>query len=196
MNTQKPTVEPRRFSENPTGRAQVQQQHRVGPDNRGGETPTPTTRLMSGLAGAAVLTVLNEGARRLSPSAPRLDVLGMRGVIKLFQLFGASPPTGRRLRTVTLLGDLLTNTLYYSRVPGLRNTSRLRALVLGSGAGIAAQILSPVLGLGKKPIARQKTTRLMTVAWYLIGGLAAAWAARKPHSSTRHSSPEHTRKTA
>lgn len=40
-----------------------------------------------------------------------------------------------------------------------------------------------------------QTTRLMTVA-YLIGGLVAAWTARKPRSSPRHPSREHTRKTA
>jgi hypothetical protein len=148
-------------------------------------TPTPTTRLASGLIGSAVLTILHEGARRILPSAPRLDILGMRGVAKLFQIFRSSPPTGQRLRFLALVGDIITNTLYYSRVPGIRSTGWLRGLVLGSGAGIATQLLSPLLGLGKKPIARKNVTRVMTVAWYLVGGLAAAWVARRsqPHNS-------------
>jgi hypothetical protein len=114
----------------------------------------------------------------------------MRGVEKLYRAFEVAPPTGRKLRAVALVGDLIANTLYYSRIPSSQNTHWTRALILGGGAGAAAQVLAPMLGLGKEPIARSNTTRVLTVAWYLAGGLATAWAVHKsqvdiPASSRR-----------
>jgi hypothetical protein len=172
-----------------------QRAQRAIPDSPLPSTPTLPTRLASGLIGSAVLTVLHEGARRILPSAPRFDLLGMCGVEKLFQAFRSSPPAGQGLYSLALIGDIVTNTLYYSRVPGIRNTGWLRGLVLGSGAGIATQILSPMLGLGKKPIARKNVTRVMSVAWYLVGGLAAAWVARRSQPRDGQSSQQRLRRS-
>src|SRR4051812_34362618 len=74
-------------------------------------------RLASGLIGSAVLTALNESGRHLLPSAPRLDVLGTLGVEKIYHALHLAPPSERRLRAVAFVGDIITNTLYYSRVP-------------------------------------------------------------------------------
>jgi hypothetical protein len=126
-----------------------------------------------------MLTVLNEGVRHLLPAAPRLDLLGTRGVEKVYRALHIPPPSGQRLRTVALIGDIISNTLYYSCIPSTRNASWKRAFILGTGAGVATQVLAPRLGLGKEPIARSNVTRILTVAWYLAGGLATAWAAQK-----------------
>ncbi len=57
------------------------------------------------------------------------------------------------------------------RLPSRRCTGG-RGLGLAAGAG--ALVLPKPLGLGEAPKSRRPATRIMTVAWYLIGGLAAA----------------------
>ena len=49
-----------------------------------------------------------------------------------------------------------------------------RGVVLGLLAGLGAALLPPVMGLGRQPGHRGLPTHLMTIAWYTIGGLAAA----------------------
>lgn len=133
----------------------------------------------SGAVGAIALTALHEMARRLLPSAPRIDILGMRALASLFRLFGQRPPPRKRLFHQTLLGDLLSNTAYYSLV-GLGNprTAWRRGVVLGLGAGVGAVALPKPLGLGTEPQARTPLTAALTMAWYLVGGLVAAAVTR------------------
>ncbi|WP_317172766.1 hypothetical protein [Hymenobacter sp. HDW8] len=76
-----------------------------------------------------------------------------------------------------MAGDLLSNGLYYSLV-GTGKNAWQRGLVLGLAAGIGGVVLPGPMGLGEAPSNRTPQTKLMTVAWYLIGGLAAAGVAR------------------
>jgi hypothetical protein len=129
----------------------------------------------SGFAGAAAVTLLNESARRVIPRAPRLDALGMRAIARGLRAAGQEPPHGERLRGAALAGDLVSNTLYYSlagAAGGGRNAWLLGSL-LGLGAGAGAAFLPPQLSLGHQP-GETSATRVMTIAWYLAGGLAAA----------------------
>ncbi len=141
--------------------------------------------LLSGFVGATTLTLLNEVARRLVPSAPRIDITGMRALSKVFHLFGQRAPKRKRLFRETLLGDLLSNTAYYSLI-GLGSPRRAwrRGIVMGLSAGIGAVVLPRPLGLGTQPQARTPLTALLTVIWYLVGGLAAAAATRMGGAST------------
>ncbi|MBC6608574.1 hypothetical protein H8B13_17230 [Hymenobacter sp. BT188] len=138
--------------------------------------------LSNGLAGAAVLTAVHETARHLIPeTAPRMDVLGMRGLRKLLGKANAPQPDHDTLFNLTMAGDLLSNGLYYSLV-GTGKNAWQRGIVLGLAAGIGGVVLPGPMGLGEAPSNRTPQTKLMTVAWYLIGGLAAAgaaWATRK-----------------
>ena len=133
---------------------------------------------MSGMAGACALTLLHESARRAVPNAPRMDVLGMRAIGALCRRFGQSPPPEKPLHDVTLAGDLAANSLYYSLV-GLQRGPAAWAMgaVLGLGAGIGAVVLPEPMGLGRDASRKTRATEVMTVAWYLVGGLAAAAAA-------------------
>jgi hypothetical protein len=141
--------------------------------------PAAGRALASGLAGAATVNVLNETARRLLPAAPRLDLLGERGLSRLFRTVGARPPRGRALYASALAADVLANTLYYALVEAGRNPRRgWRGALLGSAAGVGAVLLPPRMGLGKGPTARTATTQALSVLWYLAGGLAAAGVAR------------------
>lgn len=131
--------------------------------------------ISSGLAGACALTLLHESARRLVPEAPRADVLGERAIKKVMRALQRKPPAQRRLHNISLGGDIVFNTLYYSLVGlGGREQAWSCGATLGALAGIGVVVLPGPLGLGKRPSARTPATAMMTIGWYLAGGLAAA----------------------
>lgn len=130
--------------------------------------------VISGLAGACAVTLINETARQFVKDAPRLDVVGKRAIAFPLMKAGIAPPPNSRLYWMTMGSDIVSNTLYYglvglgSQENGLRNGA-----VLGLLAGAGAVALTEPLGLGDEPVNRTAQTELMTVAWYLAGGLAA-----------------------
>lgn len=140
---------------------------------------TRWTPVAIGAAGAATVTLLNEGMRRIVPHAPRMDVIGMRAIARPMREMDQEPPEGDRLFWLAMAGDLLSNTLYYS-LAGVGPEERIwgRGIVLGLAAGLGAAVLPEPLGLGRQPGARWPVTHVMTVGWYLAGGLAAAATAR------------------
>ena len=117
--------------------------------------------LGSGLAGALALTLVHETARRVRDDAPRMDVLGMRAIAKTLHAADVEQPDVE-LRDLALAGDLAANSLYYSLV--------------GFGKREDAWLCGAALGLGPQPTERPPATQLMTVTWYLLGGLAAGAA--------------------
>ena len=141
--------------------------------------------LGAGAAGACVLTLLHESVRRLHPHAPRMDVLGMRGISKVMGKIGMAPPPDDRLHGLALIGDIVSNSLYYSLVgDGDDDGVWLRGALLGLSAGIGGVFLPSPLGLGRQPSGRTPATQAMTIVWYLVGGLTAAAAARLLASSS------------
>jgi hypothetical protein len=131
--------------------------------------------LSSGLAGACALTLIHQAARRITDKAPRADVLGMRALAKTIRTTGRQSPPDDQLYPWTLAGDLVANSLYYSLVGTDGGTGAwLRGTALGLGAGVGALALPGPMGLGSRPTNRTVATQVMTVAWYLLGGLAAA----------------------
>jgi hypothetical protein len=143
----------------------------------------------SGLVGACTLTLIHESARQFIPNAPRMDILGMRAIVKSLRLFNQEPPGGNRLHNITLAGDIVSNSAYYSLVGvGEPRRALLRGTLLGLAAGIGAVALPEPLGLGSAPSARTTETKAMTIGWYLAGGIAAALTYRllskQPHNSS------------
>ena len=135
--------------------------------------------LAAGFAGALALTALHEVARRLRPhDAPRMDVLGERGLRKILNLADLPQPTEDVAYTATMLGDILSNGLYYSLV-GSGKYSLQRGLALGVAAGIGGVVLPGPMGLGEAPSNRTPQTKAMTVAWYTVGGLVAGAVAQQ-----------------
>jgi hypothetical protein len=133
--------------------------------------------IASGLVGALTLTLINEAARRVYPEAPRAERLGMRWVATKFRKLDQPVPDRKKLYWLALTDDLFSNTAYYSLVgAGRREGAWVRGALLGTGGGIGAVVLPPQMNLGKGPTARSSATRVMTVTWYLLGGLAAAAA--------------------
>jgi hypothetical protein len=108
-----------------------------------------------------------------------MDVLGKRALKKGIRWFGGRPAHGLRLHRQSLAGDVLSNSLFFSLVAlGRPKRPYLRGAVLGLLAGLGAVVLPPYLGLGRGPARARTSTSLLTVAWYTLGGLAAARATR------------------
>jgi hypothetical protein len=140
--------------------------------------------LISGAAGAGVLTLLHETARHVVPNAPRVDVIGMRAIARPMDAMGQDPPDRDTLYYLAMAGDLVSNALYYTLV-GMAEPENVwrRGALLGAAAGLGAAFLPPPLGLGRQPGQRFPATHLMTIGWYLAGGLVAAATARRLASS-------------
>jgi hypothetical protein len=143
--------------------------------------PDPSKSLLAaiggGLAGAVALTLVHETARRVIPGAPRVDVIGVRAIRRPMRAAGYQPPHYNTLHNAALAGDLAANSAYYSLVgAGGREHVYRNGAILGLLAGLGAALLPPVLGLGNQPHRKTPMTEILTVAWYLLGGLAAACA--------------------
>jgi len=143
--------------------------------------------MMAGAAGAGVLTLVHQAARTLTPHAPRMDVLGTRAIRAAHERLGVAPRSDREVERQALAGDLIANSAYYSLIgAGGRESVWARGLALGVAAGLGALLLPRPLGLGDPPHADRLETQVMTLAWYVLGGLtaAAAFAARAPQRRT------------
>lgn len=129
--------------------------------------------LVAGVAGAVALTAIHETGRRTIRNAPRMDVLGTRAIERWLPKFGIASPDRRSAQPMALAGDLLTNSAYYALV-GAGEGAWWRGMGLGLAAGLGALVLPEALGLGTPPHSSHATTNALTVAWYVLGGLAAA----------------------
>ncbi|MEI6948745.1 hypothetical protein V9K67_16260 [Paraflavisolibacter sp. H34] len=132
-----------------------------------------------GLAGAGALTLVHESVKRLTPKAPRMDLLGMNALEKTLKSINGKSPHGRNLFLLALAGDLLGNALYYSLAgAGKQKGVWWRGTALGIAAGLGAVLLPKPLGLKQGPANRTPATTAMTVGLYLLGGIAASAVAR------------------
>jgi hypothetical protein len=102
-----------------------------------------------------------------------MDVLGERAIAKVLRAAGAATPE-EDLHPAALVGDLLSNTAYYSLV-GLGGPEGAveRGALLGLAAGLGALLLPGPLGLGTASSKWTNATAAMTVARYALGGLVA-----------------------
>lgn len=124
---------------------------------------------LTGVAGAVAVTAVHQFARRLTKSAPRMDVLGVRALTRGAHLADIPLPGPATMRQAAFAGDMVCNSAYYSLA-----TTWTRGVVLGLAAGVGALVLPQRLGLGDPPKSDHLSNKVMTVAWYLAGGLAAA----------------------
>lgn len=140
----------------------------------GGNTMKLLTNIIGGLAGAVALNLLHETVKRLDPDAPRIDLVGAAGMNKLMERAGEQPLEGNALYAATLAGDIVTNTLYYSTI-GAGNRRHLvrRGITVGLSAGLGALVLTRKMGFDDTPITRTNKTKLMTVGYYIFGGVVA-----------------------
>ncbi len=135
----------------------------------------------SGLVGAVALNLWHETVRQFVPEAPRADILGERSLKKIMRASGNQPPVDEEdLYIPAMLGDVLSNTAYYSLIGTVKpKNAYVIGTALGLAAGVGAVVLPGPIGLGEAPTNRTTATKLMTVGWYLLGGLVTAAAYQK-----------------
>jgi len=131
--------------------------------------------ILAGFAGAAALNILHETVRRFDANAPRVDLLGEEALTRSMNSLNLEAPTGDNLYAATLAGDIISNGIYYSAIgmAGSKNIY-LKGAVAGLTAGLGAIKLPDQMGLDDKPVTKTDKTKVLTVAWYLIGGLVTA----------------------
>ena len=128
-----------------------------------------------GFAGALALTALHETLRRINSKAPRMDKLGMQSISKSLKAVDVSVPKKATLFKITMAGDVLANTFYYSLAGiGDKENMLVKGAVLGVAAGLGGVYLPKPMGLNPKPSARTTATKLMTIGLYLFGGVVAS----------------------
>lgn len=132
---------------------------------------------LSGLAGALAVTAVHETVRRFYPNAPRMDLLGMRAISKGLHFADQTPPPPGELHAWALVGEIISNGVYYSLV-GSDKKALWRGSLLGSAAGIGGVVLPGPMGLGEAPSNRTRETQALTVGYYFLGGLVAGAVAK------------------
>jgi hypothetical protein len=145
----------------------------------------PLAQAVAGLAGATAVTLINETVRQYVSDAPRMDVLGERGVRRIARGLDMPEPGARATRGIAFAGDIALNTAYYALV-GTGRKAWMRGAILGAIAGLGAVILPPYMGLGRDASQRTNRTKLMTFAYYFTGGLIAAAVAQLFRREERH----------
>jgi hypothetical protein len=131
--------------------------------------------LAGGLAGTVTIASLHEALRRISPNAPRMDLLDMELVRKGLKTLNKKQPTEQGIQRLAVGGELFSDTAYYGLAGiGSKKSVWLRGAVLGLVAGITAAVLPKPLHLHEEPANKTVSTTLMTIGLYLAGGLVAA----------------------
>lgn len=130
--------------------------------------------ILGGIAGAAALNVIHQTMAQLDHEAPRVDLVGEEALSKGMEKIGLKPATGNALFTATLAADLLSNAAFYS-LAGLAKKKHILPVstAIGLAAGIGALTLTKPMGLSDAPVTRTEKTKLLTMAWYTLGGLVA-----------------------
>jgi hypothetical protein len=143
--------------------------------------------LGGGFAGAAALTLLHETVRRVNANAPKMDKLGMEAIGKSLNSADVPVPEEKTLFKITMAGDIISNSLYYSLASiGNERKVIVRGALLGLAAGFGAVYLPKPLGLNESPSNRTRETKLMTIGYYLFGGLVASAASKLLENSQVH----------
>jgi hypothetical protein len=136
-----------------------------------------TAGLAGGLAGTLAVASLHEALRRITPNAPRMDILDMELIRKGLKSMNKEVPGEEQLQRLAVGGELVCDTAYYGLTGvGGKKGVWLRGALLGLIAGVTAVVLPKPLGLAKEPGNKTLATQLMTVGLYLMGGLVAAAA--------------------
>ncbi len=134
------------------------------------------TALIGGLAGALTLNIIHETYRKIDEDAPKIHLIGEEALVKILKAANLpQPDTKQELYQWTLAGDVLSNALYFSLAAIGKDKNLLkRGLALGLAAGLGAVFMPQKMGLNDAPSTRTTETKVLTVLWYTLGGLAAA----------------------
>ncbi len=131
--------------------------------------------LAGGLAGTLTVASIHEALIRVTPDAPRMDLLDMELIRKGLQIMNKEVPGEAELQRWAVSGELVCDTAYYGLAAiGGKKGVWLRGTLLGLIAGVTAVVLPKPLGLPEAASNKTVGTKLMTIGLYLMGGLVAA----------------------
>jgi hypothetical protein len=130
--------------------------------------------LIGGLAGACAITALHQIIKSNDDEAPRMDLLGMESLAKIMNKAGVRPPADDALYYITMAGDIVSNTFYYSLTGVGNKKTWLKGPALGLAAGIGAVLLPKPLGLNPKHSNYTRQTQLLSVLYYFAGGVVSS----------------------
>lgn len=131
--------------------------------------------LAGGLAGTLTVASIHEALRRVTPNAPRMDLLDMELVRKGLKSINKKVPGETELQRWAVGGELLCDTAYYCLAAmGGKKGVWAWGTVLGLVAGVSAVVLPKPMGLPSAPSNKTLGTQLMTIGLYVMGGLVAA----------------------
>jgi hypothetical protein len=134
-----------------------------------------SSAVAGGLAGTITVASLHEALRRVTPNAPRMDLLDMELIRKGLKSLNKKELAEDQLQRWAVGGELLCDTAYYGLAGiGGKKGAWLRGSLLGLVAGVAAIVLPKSFGLPEEPSNKTLGTQLMTIGLYLAGGLVAA----------------------
>jgi len=131
--------------------------------------------LISAFAGSVALNVIHEVARKTCDDVPQINRVAEEAIQKSFSSTGLKEPKGKELYRYALTGDIVANTAYFTGVAGKTNKGTLvKGLLMGATAGFGALTLTSPMGLDDAPINRSRKTQVLTVLYYIAGGLVSA----------------------
>lgn len=129
--------------------------------------------IIGGLAGAIMLTLLNESLKNISKNMPHIDLVGKEAVQNTAKYFGLDIENNELLGTA-LVSDILSNTAYFSLINGEKNELWLKATSAGLLAGLGTINLPSKIGLNEEPVSKSTTTKALVVGYYLVGAWTTA----------------------
>ena len=133
--------------------------------------------ILSGIIGAIMLNLVHQLGKKVDKDAPRIDQIGQEALSKSIRSVGYDPPRGNKLFAATLVGDLVANSIYYGLIgKGRKENLLLRGIVYGAVAGIGALTLTKPMGLDGQPVNKTAKTKIMTIGWYVLGGVVTVFA--------------------
>lgn len=136
-----------------------------------------TRNILSGIVGAIMLNVVHQLGKKVDKDAPRIDKIGQEALSKSVRSIGYDPPRGNKLFAATLVGDLLANSIYYGLIgKGKKENLLLRGIIYGAVAGVGALTLTKPMGLDDQPVNKTTKTKVMTIGWYVLGGIVTVFA--------------------
>lgn len=131
--------------------------------------------LKAGLTGAGALTLMHQKLQKANENAPRMDLLAMNALAKFLNLPQEKLNNNPEAYNLTLLGDIISNSLYYSLIGiGGKNKIALKGATLGLLAGIGAVVLPKYLHLNSGYSGRTEETKALTILLYLLAGIVAS----------------------
>jgi hypothetical protein len=131
--------------------------------------------LFGGLAGTVTVASIHEALKRVTPNAPRMDLLDMELIRKGLTSMNKKVPAENELQRWAVGGELLCDTAYFGLAGiGGKKGVWLRGALLGLVAGVTAVVLPKPLGLPEGSASKTLATKLMTIGLYLAGGIVAA----------------------